>query len=134
MAQRGRKSALSLLEVAVTDICPRPQPPAELTDEEATEWAAIVNSTPPDYFNQPNQVILKQFCKHVVTARRLAEMIRACGTEKFDAKFRFLLREARGESQAICSCLRALRLTHLSVKPSSRTAFASSPVPKPWET
>jgi hypothetical protein len=133
MVQRGRKSALSLLETAMTDVVvPRPQPLAELSDEEALEWIEMVNVVPADYFNRPAQTVLGQYCRHVVAARHLAQLIRQ--SKKFDAQYRQLLREQRAETQAIYGCLRSLRLTHLSVKPSSRTMVAASPMVRPWET
>ena len=58
MVQRGRKSQLSLLDAAVTDVVPRPHPPAELTAEESAEWIAICNSVPADYFSQPTHATL----------------------------------------------------------------------------
>jgi hypothetical protein len=135
MAQRGRKSALSLLEVAVTDICPRPQPPAELNDEERDEWVRMCNGLPEDFFSRPTQTILGQLCRHQIVAKRLAAMIHAKGTEKFDAKLRFLLREQRNESMIIIGLLRSLRLTPLSVKQGSRSPIAArDSMPRPWES
>ena len=136
MMQRGRKSALSLLETAMTDICPRPEPPAELSEEEGAEWIEMCNAVPADYFDKPAQVVLAQYCRHVVVARHLSELIRRCEkSKKFDAKqFRFLIREQRAETLAIYGCLRSMRLTHLAIKPSSRTPIPSNPMPRPWET
>jgi hypothetical protein len=136
MAQRGRKSQLSLLEAAVTDVVPRPQPPAELTAEQSAEWIVICNSVPADYFSQPTHATLVQYCRHVVVARHLAELIQRCGkSKKIDTRqYRFLIREQRAETQAIYACLRSMRLTHLAIKPSSRSAIPSNPMPRPWET
>ena len=133
--QRGRKSRLSLLDVALTDVVPWPEPPAELTADEAAEWIAICNSVPADYFAQPTYSTLMQYCRHVVVAQHLAELIQRCRkSKKFDAQFRSLLREQRAETLAIYGCLRSMRLTHLAVKPSSRAAIPSNPMPKPWES
>ena len=51
MAQRGRKSAVALATVAVIP-GQRPAPPAELTEEQAEEWRAIVATKPPEWFNR----------------------------------------------------------------------------------
>ena len=134
MVQRGRKSPLTLLETAVTDDCPRPEPPAELTAEEASEWVALCNVVPANYFNRAAQTTLTQYCRHVAVARHLAQLIHRCRqSKKFDVQYRQLIREQRGETQAIYACLRSMRLTHLSIR-SGRPAVAASPVPRPWET
>jgi hypothetical protein len=134
MTQRGRKSPLKLVEMAVGDICPRPVPPAELSDEEAAEWVALCNSLSPDYFTRPTHATLAQCCRHVVIARRLAELIhRLEKRKKFDERrYARLIKEHRAETLAITNCLRALRLTHLSIKPSSRSPIPASPLPRPW--
>jgi hypothetical protein len=133
MAQRGRKTELKLIEPASTDNCERPDAPSSLTGEQRDEWISLCNSLPPDFFPRPVQGILEQLCRHRIVARRLAEMIHATGVEKFDARLRYLLREQRNESMTIVGLLRQLRLTPMSVKPSSRTAIPSSTFPKPWE-
>jgi hypothetical protein len=131
---RGRKSAASqTLIAASTDVDPRPTPPETLTDEEACEWIAIVNSLPADYFAKPAQATLAQFCRHVIIARRLAELIRACG-KKFDARYRTLLREHRAETATVMALLRSMRLTILSIKGPSRAPIPASSFPKPWES
>ena len=135
MAQRGRKSELKLIVAAVGDICARPSPPGELSDEEAAEWVAICNSLSPDYFTRPTYATLTQCVRHVCIARHLAELIhRLSAKKKFDLRqYRSLIREHRSETSAITNCLRALRLTHLAIKPSSRTPIPASSVPRPWE-
>jgi hypothetical protein len=64
MAQRGRKSASSLTVVRpsseIVSFIRRPEPPAELTDEQAEEWRAIVGVMPADHFMRGNYPLLAQ--------------------------------------------------------------------------
>lgn len=80
MQQRGRKSEASLAIVRNRDIAPlevhvRREAPAELSDEETSEWYAIVESLPATWFGRENQALLTQYCRHVVRARRVAQLI-----------------------------------------------------------
>lgn len=74
MGSRGRTSlaAVHVSPVARVDRLP---PPAGLTDEQAEEWVAIVNTMPADHFMRGNQGLLEQYCRHMVTARHIAAMI-----------------------------------------------------------
>lgn len=47
-------------------------PPAELTSEESAEWTAVAASVPLTRFTS---VLLTQYCRHVVRARRIAQLI-----------------------------------------------------------
>jgi hypothetical protein len=54
---------------------PRVQPPEELAPEEAEEWRAVTNRMPSDYFGREHYAALVQKCRHVVAARRIAQLI-----------------------------------------------------------
>jgi hypothetical protein len=79
MGSRGRKSVASLSVIGPSGIeaVRRPEPPEELTDEQALEWRAVVNRLSADWFPRETHGMLAQYCRHVVAARRVAEMIRA---------------------------------------------------------
>jgi hypothetical protein len=78
MAQRGRRSAASLLVVPnPIEAIPRRRAPAELTREQAEVWDAVVASQPADWFNKSQLPILIQYCRHVIRARRCASQIEA---------------------------------------------------------
>jgi hypothetical protein len=138
MAQRGRKSALKLLDVVATetDVVPRPQAPAELSAEEAEEWIALVNAMPADYWPRVTHPNLVQLVRHIVSARRVSQMIeRVVSGRKFKpVEYRRLLGMQRAETLAIINLLRSMRLTQLSIKPSSRTPIVANAMPRPWET
>jgi len=95
----------------------RPDAPYDLADEEAEEWRAIVNTMSPDHFMRGNYPILGQLCRHIVAARRIAEMINSYRKRK-DFNYRDyaeLLKQQSAESSAIMRLSRSLRLTQQSI-------------------
>jgi hypothetical protein len=65
-----------------TEIVQRPDAPCDLTDEQSEEWRAVVSTMPPDHFMRGNYALLSQLCRHVVSARRIAQLIEQCAKEK----------------------------------------------------
>ncbi len=123
---RGRKSSES--QSVVVSLVPgvRPDPPAELSPEQAETWRAAVNSMPADWFAGCTGVLLRQLCRHVSYSRWMAEELaavglgsskKACGLDRFDKLSRMHLREGK----AISSLMTKLRLTPQS-KYSARAA------------
>lgn len=93
MGTRGRQSmaALSVVQTGVEE-CRRPQPPQDLSAEQRMEWLAVVNRLPADWFQPETWPLLAQYCRHVVAARRVAELVSTLEME--------MLREpAEGESK-----------------------------------
>ena len=74
MGKRGRKSAAELAMAPLVVIEPRPVAPSELVDEEATEWEGIVARMPATWFTRDTWPLLVQLCRHIVAARRLAQL------------------------------------------------------------
>jgi hypothetical protein len=74
--QRGRRSAASF-EIQPTLPGQRPEPPAELTAEEAKEWVAITNKMPVDWFPREQHPLLVELVQAIVMSRRLAAEIAA---------------------------------------------------------
>jgi hypothetical protein len=112
----------------------RPDPPAELTEEQAEEWQAVVNRLPADWFPRKTQQLLVQYCRHVVCARRVAQLIaRAEAEDEFDIKYYArLLRMQETEGRAISSLATRMRMTqHATVKHAQ--ARKPSMVKKPWD-
>jgi hypothetical protein len=82
MKQRGRRLSASLLVVPnPVEAIPRQRAPAELTEEEADNWNAVVGAEPADWFSGSTRPLLTQYCRHVVAARRVAEMIATLDAE-----------------------------------------------------
>lgn len=136
MGTRGRKSAASF-DVATTapvKVVPRPDAPYDLTDEQTDEWRAIVASLPADWFQRGNHALLSQYCRHVIAARRIAQLIeKFAGEPEIDlGAFADLLKQQERETRAINALLRSMRLTQQSVV-RAETAKRPTQVTKPWE-
>lgn len=135
MGSRGRVSSASL-EIARSgnvERVQRPDAPYDLTDDQTEEWWAVVNRMPADWFPRETHALLAQFCRHVVTARRVAQLIAACeGGEGFDlGEYDQLLKMQEREGRALSSLATRLRITQQATV----TAKAKKPAQgkKPWE-
>jgi hypothetical protein len=137
MTQRGRKSAKLLTVIGPHGVEPvrRPEPPACLNVECADEWRAVVGAMSADYFRPETLALLEQRCRHVVWARRLAQLIEAeeLKGEQFDERrYSGLLRVAAVQSHAIAALDTKLRLTQESVYDRSDPKPAAKK--RPWQT
>lgn len=136
MEKRGRKSAASLSVVSVTDaieVIRRPVPPSELTDEQAFEWKAVTSRLPADWFPRETHGLLAQYCRHVVSARRIAELIAGDEqAENFDIEnYDRLLKMQEREGRALSSLATRMRI-------SQQTSYDKSKKkpdigPNPWD-
>lgn len=136
----GRKSAAAL---AVVTQLPgqRPEPPADLTSEQAEEWRAVVGSEPADWFPRATHGMLADYCRSVVLARHVAAQINAFdmalieteeGLKRFDKLSAILERHTR----ASASLATRMRLTQQSRYNALSANTAHKPVggtQKPWE-
>jgi hypothetical protein len=148
MKQRGRRSAASLLVVpAAVEQIPRQRPPAELSREQAAVWSAIVRAEPADWFSASTRPVLVQYCRHIVAARRAAEMIEALEasiaeraavnganpltiTLSASAEFDRLLKMQERESRVIASLATKMRITQQATTNHRGNRIESK---KPWE-
>lgn len=135
MGTRGRKSGAALATV-VSDIqeARRPKPPKELTDEQATEWRAVVDRMPGDYFGEETFPLLVQYCRHVVSGRRVHQLVKAAEeNEDFDvADYDRLLKMQERESRCIGSLATKMRLAQSNTY--DRQKIHNPPKTKrPWE-
>ena len=152
MGARGKKSASDLAivpEQGITAIH-RPGPPAELTEEQAYEWLKVTNRMPADWFPEETHGLLVQYCRHIVDARRIAQLIDAMtngvtdtevlidgsGEEVPAAQFivkeyQALLRMQGDESAKIASLATRMRISQQATLDRER----KNPVvtPKPWQ-
>src|SRR5688572_13104542 len=105
MGKRGPQSAaaMQLAQVSPVETVARQRPPHELTDEEVEVWAAVVEDQPADWFTPSTVPLLAAYCRHVVSARRVAELIeKATGDPELSiVDYDRLLKMQRGESAAI---------------------------------
>lgn len=141
MGARGRKSADSQLVALMPDagVVHRPEPPYELTDEQADEWRAIVRQMPADWFPRETHGLLAQYCRHVVAARRIAQLIAQTEAKStLDvAEYDMLLKMQEREGRALSSLATRMRLTQqLAISNYKRpgTAKRGQTVTPPWES
>lgn len=135
MATRGRKSIASLTVAAPLETVPRPDAPYDLTDEQSDEWWAVVNRMPAEWFPRETHAMLAQYCRHVVRARRIAQLLNAAESAKeFDVKeYRDLLRSEEEQSRAIASLATRMRLSQQATYDKSKGKGKAGGVKKPWE-
>lgn len=134
MGTRGRTSAASLevARVSPVEVVQRPDAPYDLTDEQTEEWWAIVNRLPADWFPRETHGILSQYCRHVVAARRIAQLVAAEEAGELDLdRYDQLLRMQEREGRALSSLATRLRITQQATV--SAKAKKPSMVKKPWE-
>lgn len=139
MKQRGRKSAVALATpAAATVIMSRPEAPLELTPEETDVWNRTVDAMPASWFPAETWPLLTQYCRHVITSRRVAQLIDAEMSRPHvdvDAVKRLLGMQAK-ETAAIKAMSAAMRLSQQSGY-SARGAAGERDrrpmVERPWE-
>jgi hypothetical protein len=128
MGTRGRKSAAELS--VIHGVPQRPDPPEELTTEQAEEWREIVASLPADWFKRETWPLLLQYCRHIVNARRIARLIEAAqdmdmGDRTALMRLNRLLSTQERQTGALVSLGTRMRLTNQSrytpLKAASRT-------------
>lgn len=135
--KRGRKSTADLSVVSV--LPDRPKPPSELADEEAEVWGQIVGSRPGDWLGRDAAPLLVQYCRHIVRARRAAQLIGQLETsddaDEFSvATWKDLLVIQERETRAMLACARSLRITHQAqYRADSVAANKSTKAKRPWE-
>ena len=136
MGSRGRVSAASLevAKVGKVETVERPDAPYDLTDEQSEEWWAVVNRLPADWFPRETHGVLAQYCRHVVTARRVAQLVAACEAEAdLDlGQYDQLLKMQEREGRALSSLATRLRITQQATL--SAKAKKPGPVRRPWES
>jgi len=134
--QRGRVSsaALELKAPAKLERVDRQRPPHDLTDEETEVWSAVVNAEPADWFSPSNAPMLAQYCRHVVHARRIAELLeRALSDADLDlANYDLLLKLQDRESKQIATFAVKMRLAQQSTI-NQRGNKRPTPIRRPWQ-
>ena len=141
MRSRGRKSQAELSVVRVA-FGKRPEPPADLTTEQAAIWREIVASEPADFFNTAAlRALLADYCRH----REAGEMISGViNTFKADwlknaegaNRYHGLLKMRDLENRAAASAATKLRLTNQARYTPQAAATASRNAGRairPWE-
>jgi hypothetical protein len=114
MKQRGRPSAVSLETLtSPIQVVERPAAPHDLNDEEVEVWAKVISSQPADWFDPGNLPLLTQYSRHVVQARRLAELVERATSDpdlSLQSYDRLLIMQDR-ESKAIANLATKMRIS-----------------------
>lgn len=135
MGTRGRHSAASLTVISSAGIeaVERPRPPVELTDEQAEEWLSVVNRLPADWFPRETHGMLAQYCRHVVAARRVAQLIAdfEAGPDLDIEQYDRLLKMQEREGRALSSLSTRMRLSQQTTYDAKKKK--PGPTRKPWE-
>lgn len=136
MGTRGPRSSAELTVIAGNGVetVRRPEPPEELSDEQAAEWTAIVSRMPADWFPRETHGLLAQYCRHVVAARRIAQLAAAIEAEpEFDmGAYDKALKMQEREGRAISSLATRMRLTQQTTYDKSKKKPAASGK-RPWD-
>lgn len=136
MENRGRKSSAELSVISGDGIVSirRPEPPADLTEDQASEWHEVVNRLPADWFPRETHGMLAQYCRHVINARRVAAMIeRIVSDEAVDVDtYDKLLKMQEREGRAMSSLATRMRLSQQTTSSKDKRKPVIT-MPKPWE-
>ncbi|TQE93739.1 MAG: hypothetical protein FKY71_18045 [Spiribacter salinus] len=114
----------------------RPYAPAELTKEQAAEWNAIVDRMPADWFPKETHGLLAQYCRHVVAARHVSQLIEQheqAGEFDIDHYDKLLKMQER-EGRAASSLATRMRLTQQATYSGEKSKGKNQKVTKPWES
>ena len=136
MKQRGRKSAGELAVVAPPERHERPEPPVELTPEQADVWNSVTAPREADWFSEDVHPVLIQYCRHTVEARRIAQLIdQECAKGEMDLKvYLDLLKQQNRETASLTSAATKMRITQQSSRTEREAAKKTRTVRRPWES
>lgn len=136
MKKRGRVSAAALetLPVSTIETIARQRPPHDLSDEEVEVWASVVNDQAADWFSPSTVPILAAYCRHVISSRRVAELIeKATGDPELTIQdYDRLLKMQERESRAIATIATKMRISQQSTT-NHRGNKKPTAARKPWE-
>lgn len=137
MAQRGRVPAVALESVNHSGIQAerRPEPPVDLTPEQAAEWLEVTERTPADWFPRSTWPLLAQYCRHVVAARKVGSLIESheAGSDLDLDVYDRLLKMQEREGRALSSLATRMRISQQSTYDARKSKAGKNPVNRPWD-
>lgn len=138
MQQRGRKGAAEVETLGAIALVERPPAPLDLTPEETDVWMGVVDALPADWFPRETWGLMAQYCRHIVAARRIAQLVDAeMAREDLDIKAldQLLGMQAR-ETSSIKATSASMRLSQQSAynAKTASTAKSARVVKRPWES
>lgn len=138
MDQRGRKSSAKLATVKDTADYLPPVPDG-YSDEQAQHWKGIIASKPVGWWDSGSLPILDDYCKSIVEAQRIADLMEASHplTDDDELKRYDALQKIHGRLAGI----KATAATKLRLTPQSRynaksadTASRKAGKGRPWSS
>lgn len=133
---RSSQDAAAALEIVrhspTVEVIRRLRIPEGLTDDQRAEFQRLINEMPAEWFTPGNTAMLTQYCRHVVTARRIAELIEAAISNGEVDELDKLVRAQVSESRIIHLLMTALRLTPQAVAPSTVSQRRLQQIESPW--
>ena len=134
MKQRGRKAALAIVHGSAISAIDRPEPLAELTNEQRIEWILVVNSLPADWFPDETHKVLAQYCRHAVASRHVSQMVEQleAGKDIDVSEYDKLLKMQERESRILVSLATKMRMTQQATYHPEK-GKPSTTIKPPWE-
>lgn len=142
MGTRGRTSSAALeiagAGVQAVTVVARPDAPLDLTPEESDVWVETIEAMPADWFPRECWPLLRQWCRHTVTARRVSQMIDAAASrdELNVAEMKELLGMQAKETASLKALGASMRLSQqasYSARGAGGEKSRRSPMKRPWE-
>lgn len=132
--KRGRVSSAELEVAPVTPmgIVERVKPPHDLTDEQVEVWRAVVDAEPADHFTPSTIPMLTQYCRHVVCARQIAELMERAAADMDLNAFDKLLQMQDRESRVMSMLATKMRLSQQATT-NHRGNKIKKPLKKLWD-
>ena len=126
-------TTLSVVNGGKVEAAKPPEPPAELTELQATEWRAIAAALPADWFRRETWPLLAQYCRHIIAARRVAQLAEQCEqADAFDLlEYDRLGKMAERESRVLTSLATKMRISQQSLYDKSKRK--GSVAKRPWD-
>jgi hypothetical protein len=126
MSKRGRKSGASLEVVRSIVTVTRPDPFPDLTTDQQNEWVDIVNRLPADWFPRESHALLAQYCRHVVSAKHVSDLIASLIDGDMESSdwlhdYDKLLKMQEREGRAMSSLATRMRITQHSLVSRDKT-------------
>lgn len=140
MGARGRKTSSQIVaERAVVAHMERPKPQLDLTPAQSDEWVEIVNVLPADWFSPENYPLLAQYCRHIVNARQMAQLIdQECSSPEMDIRqYLDLLGAQHKQTTALKALAASMRLAQQAKYDTQKAAVTSKrggTVKRPWRS
>ena len=143
MAKRGRASAASLEAAVISGgFGQRPEPPADLTEDEAVIWRETTASEAADFFNTAAlRGLLTDYCRHRAAADKITQVINqfqaewlksAEGAKRYAGLLKMRDLEARGAADKATK-LRLTNQARYTPQAASTASRNANKGPRPWE-